>query len=87
MPPLTDTRPAAPHQELKAQLAAAIEASRGEIIGLSHRIHADPEPAFEEHHASAWVAEILARAGSQQLVSTSSMRARPAASRARDTAV
>ena len=25
------------------------------------RIHADPEPAFEEHHAAAWVAEALAR--------------------------
>ncbi len=63
MPPLTDTRPAAPYADLKAQLAAAVEASRGEILELSHRIHADPEPAFEEHHAAAWVAETLARHG------------------------
>jgi leucine dehydrogenase len=40
-----------------------------------------------EEIADKMVAEILARAGSQQLVSTSSMRARPADSRARDTAV
>ena len=63
MPPLTDTRPAAPYADLKAQLAAAVEASRGEILELSHRIHADPEPAFEENHAAAWVAETLARHG------------------------
>ena len=63
MPPLTETRPAEPHADAKARLAAAVEASRDEILGLSHRIHADPEPAFEEHHASAWIAEILARHG------------------------
>ena len=34
-----------------------------EILELSHRIHADPEPAYEEHHAAAWVAEALARHG------------------------
>ncbi|HEX7346529.1 MAG TPA: M20 family metallopeptidase, partial [Candidatus Limnocylindrales bacterium] len=45
------------------RVAAAVEAARDEIIDLSHRIHADPEPAFEEHHASAWVAEILGRHG------------------------
>ena len=26
---------------------------------LSHRIHANPEPAFEEHQASAWIADGL----------------------------
>ena len=40
-------------------LAAAVEAARAEILELSHRIHADPEPAFEEHHAATWVAEAL----------------------------
>ena len=34
---------------------------RDEILDLSHRIHANPEPAFEEHQAAAWVAEALAR--------------------------
>ncbi len=57
------TRPAEPFAELKARAADAIEAARAEILDLSHRIHANPEPAFEEHHASAWVAEIVARHG------------------------
>ena len=58
--PLTATPPAEPHADDKARLAAAVEAARDEILDLSHRIHADPEPAFEEHHAAAWVGEILA---------------------------
>ena len=37
--------PAAP--ELKARAAAAVEAARPEILELSARIHANPEPAFE----------------------------------------
>jgi amidohydrolase len=56
---LTVVRPAEPHADSKARLAAAVEASRDEIIGLSHRIHANPEPAFEERQAAGWVAEIL----------------------------
>ena len=63
MPALTATRPAAPFEDAKARVAAAVEAARDEIVGLSHRIHADPEPAFEETHAAAWVAESLARHG------------------------
>ena len=63
MPPLTDTRPAAPYADAKTRLAAAVEAARVEILDLSHRIHADPEPAFEEHHAAAWVAQALGRHG------------------------
>lgn len=57
------TRPAEPYADAKARLATAVEGARDEILGLSHRIHADPEPAYEEHHASAWVAEALARHG------------------------
>ena len=63
MTDLIATRPAEPHPEVKARLAAAVEAARAEIIGLSHRIHENPEPAFEEHQASAWVAESLAAHG------------------------
>jgi amidohydrolase len=55
--------PAAPNAELKRRLARAIDAARAEILDLSHRIHANPEPAFREHLASAWVAEILERHG------------------------
>ena len=59
MPDRTAVRHAEPFTELKERVAAAVEAARDEIIDLSHRIHADPEPAFEEHHAAAWVAEVL----------------------------
>ena len=59
MPDRTAVQPAEPFADVKGRVAAAVEAARDEIIDLSHRIHADPEPAFEEHHASAWVAEIL----------------------------
>jgi amidohydrolase len=44
-------------------LAAAVEAAREEIIGLSHRIHDNPEVAFEEHQAAGWIAETLAGHG------------------------
>ena len=61
--PLTLTRPAEPHADAKSRLAAAVEAARDEILDLSHRIHANPEPAFEERQAAGWVAEALARHG------------------------
>lgn len=61
--PSSVVRPAEPYADAKSRLASAVEGARDEILGLSHRIHADPEPAYEEHHASAWVAEVLARHG------------------------
>jgi amidohydrolase len=63
VPALTAIRPAEPHADVKTRLASAVEAARPEILRLSHRIHADPEPAYEEHHAAAWVAEALAGHG------------------------
>jgi amidohydrolase len=63
VPDRTAVGPAEPFADVKGRVAAAVEAARDEIIVLSPRIHADPEPAFEEHHASAWVAEILGRHG------------------------
>jgi amidohydrolase len=60
---LTPVQPAPPHADVKRRLAEAIEAHRDEILELSHRIHANPEPAFEEHKAAAWVAEAVARHG------------------------
>jgi amidohydrolase len=56
-------RPAEPFADAKARLAAAVEDARDEILDLSHRIHASPEFAFEEHQAAGWVAEVLARHG------------------------
>ena len=49
--------------ELKARATAAVEANRGEILALSRAIHADPEPAFEEHRAAARVAAAIAAHG------------------------
>jgi amidohydrolase len=57
--PLTATRPAAPHEDAKSRIAAAVEAARDEILALSHRIHANPEAAFEEHEAARLIAEGL----------------------------
>jgi amidohydrolase len=60
---LTATRPAPPFADAKVSLAAAIERDRAEILDLSHRIHANPETAFEEVQAATWIAEILGRHG------------------------
>jgi amidohydrolase len=60
---LTGVRPAAPHEDAKERLAAAVEANRDEIVGLSRRIHANPEVAYEEQLAAAWVAQALAGHG------------------------
>jgi amidohydrolase len=61
--PFVDGRPAAPYAEQKARIAAAVEEARDEILDLSRRIHATPEPAFEEHQAARWVAEAIWRHG------------------------
>ncbi|HET7728334.1 MAG TPA: M20 family metallopeptidase [Candidatus Limnocylindrales bacterium] len=47
----------------KARVADAVRARRDEIITLSHAIHADPEPAFEEHRAAERVAAAIRGAG------------------------
>jgi amidohydrolase len=60
---LTSSRPAEPHADLKARVAAAVEADRALIVDLSHRIHANPEPAFEEVQAASWIAQILRERG------------------------
>jgi amidohydrolase len=49
--------------DLKTRAAAAVEANRDEILALSRAIHADPEPAFEEHRAAARVAASIAAHG------------------------
>jgi len=60
---LAEVIPAGPDQTVKRRIAEAVEASRDEILDLSHRIHANPEVAFEEEQASAWVADALTRHG------------------------
>jgi len=55
--------PAEPFVDAKRRLAQAVRDARDEITELSHRIHANPEPAFEEHQAAQWVADAVARHG------------------------
>lgn len=43
--------------------ATRIEVAGAELVELSHGIHAHPEPAFAERHASTRCAELLAAAG------------------------
>ena len=63
MSALTTVRPAEPNADLKARVAAAVEVERSRIVALSHRIHANPEPAFEEVQAAAWIVDILRERG------------------------
>jgi amidohydrolase len=60
---LTVAEPAEPYREAKRRLAAAVVSASPEILELSHRIHANPEPAFEEAQAAGWIAETLRRHG------------------------
>jgi amidohydrolase len=49
--------------ELKERLCRKVDAERAVLVGLSDRIHANPELRFEEHRASAWLAEYLEGVG------------------------
>ena len=60
MPELTATRPRRPTPTPRRGSPPPSRRPGDEILDLSHRIHANPEPAFEEHQAAAWVAEVLA---------------------------
>ena len=44
-------------------LDEAVAAVMPDALELSHRVHANPEIAFEERRAAAWTAELLARHG------------------------
>jgi amidohydrolase len=44
-------------------LHEAVEAVLPDALDLSHRVHANPEIAFEEHLAASWSAELLERNG------------------------
>ncbi|MGW4526388.1 M20 family metallopeptidase [Amycolatopsis sp. NPDC004378] len=48
---------------MKDVIERRVRAAGDGLVGLSHRIHAHPELAFEEVRASAWVAEALGDAG------------------------
>jgi len=43
----------------KVAAGATVRAAEESLVGISHRIHADPELAFEEELASSWLLEVL----------------------------
>lgn len=49
--------------EVVATIDQAVAACEGELLSLARRIHAQPELRFEEHKASQWLAELLAKHG------------------------
>jgi amidohydrolase len=62
-PPITSPYDGVP--ALHARLAEQVERTRDTLLRLSHDIHAHPELGFEEHHAVAAVASVLAADGIQ----------------------
>lgn len=50
-------------EALKERAISRLVSRRDDLIDLSHRIHADPELAFEEEHASDWCASMLEQSG------------------------
>jgi amidohydrolase len=50
-------------KELKAKVCAAVDSMRGELLRLSHAIHAQPEIAFHEHEAAALLTQSIRQAG------------------------
>ncbi len=48
---------------LKDGVAGGIRGAADALIALSHRIHANPEPGFQEFQASQWAADLLAERG------------------------
>jgi len=46
-------------ESLKKDVAAAVDAMRAELLGLSHAIHQEPELALEEYKAAARLAEAV----------------------------
>lgn len=48
---------------VEAALQAEVDARRGDLVALSHVIHAHPEPAWEEERAAGWVAEAMSGNG------------------------
>jgi amidohydrolase len=49
--------------DLKSAARERFDASRKDLVELSHRIHAHPELGFEEEKSSNWLCETLADAG------------------------
>lgn len=48
---------------MKQTIMRAVDAARGELLTLSHNIHANPELGFKEFKAAAWQIELLKQYG------------------------
>ena len=48
---------------LKRRVAGGVDARLGALLGISHRLHANPETAWQEHASSAFLADQLAARG------------------------
>jgi amidohydrolase len=62
-PPPVDPDSAAINSAAKEVARAAVDDRIGDLIGLSHAIHGDPELSFDEVRSSALAADALARGG------------------------
>ncbi len=49
--------------DLKQAARDAVEQASGDLIDISHKIHANPELNYEEHKASGWLADYLGANG------------------------
>jgi amidohydrolase len=49
--------------DFKRKITARIDDSRHSLEALSRKLHANPETAFQEHQAAAWLCEELKRGG------------------------
>ncbi|MBI4277958.1 MAG: M20 family metallopeptidase [Armatimonadetes bacterium] len=49
--------------EVKRRVVAAVDDLAADLIALSRRLHANPEVAFQERQAAAWLTEMLERHG------------------------
>jgi amidohydrolase len=47
----------------KARARGEVDAIRADVLALSHRVHDNPEVAWQERQASAWTAELLEKHG------------------------
>jgi len=50
-------------EELKQIVVNRIDAMAAQLLDISHDIHAHPELAFDEHHASSLLCDTLSAAG------------------------
>ncbi len=54
-----------PLDDAKSRVAQAVDRLADDLERLSHQIHANPELAFKEEKASAWLTEFLEKQGAQ----------------------